>query len=878
LNGGFCIVADPSGLESPGRAEQDRGMLTVQLLERDELLGRLGAELDRGGRLLFVGGEAGVGKTSLVRVFCAASPVPVVQGACESLTTPSPLGPFVDVGREIGGVVASRVAASAPPREIALALVESLARPTIVVLEDVHWADEATLDVLRVLARRIEATASLVLATYRDDEVGDDHPLRVLLGELASAPGVSRCSVPPLTLDGVRTLAEPTGADADALYGLTRGNPFYVTEALAGGGELLPTTVRDAVLARVSARGTEARRLLEVVALVPGRAPLRLLEAVAPDELDQLDVWLSSGMLREDAGAVAFRHELARLAVESSVPPQRRRALHAAIVTTLAAEQEVDHAKVAHHAEATGDERRALEHSVAAGRQSSRSGAHREAFAQFARALRYVRGEERASLLAAYAHEAHVTGRQEDAIAARVEAASLCRGRGDAIGEGENLARVSLSYIALGRNFEAEEACRFGIDVLERLAPTTQLATAYSHQSYLRMLARDNLEAVEWGRKAAALAERFDDVDTLAMALNMTGTAYVVAGEIELGCGYLEKSLSLAREHEIDTRVASALSMLGTALGEMYELASAERFLREHIAYADEHDLDAWYTHSWLALALVYEGRWEEGTTVAQAVLDSPAAAISRIMALLAIARVRARRGDPGVVGLLDEALDVSRVGGHLQRLGPVHAARAEAAWLVGDREHVLEEAGAVYELALGKRHPWFAGELAYWQWKAGRAVAAPDWVAEPYRLQLAGAAADAAGAWRARGCPYEAARALAESGEEADLLEALAEFERLGAEPDLRAVRQSLRAHGYSVPRGPRAATRANPGELTMREIEVLRLVAEGLRNVDVAERLVLSRRTVDHHVSAIFRKLNVRSRGQAAAAAARLGLLEDR
>jgi DNA-binding CsgD family transcriptional regulator len=204
-----------------------------------------------------------------------------------------------------------------------------------------------------------------------------------------------------------------------------------------------------------------------------------------------------------------------------------------------------------------------------------------------------------------------------------------------------------------------------------------------------------------------------------------------------------------------------------------------------------------------------------------------------------------------------------------------VHA----ASWLSGDVEGAIEQAQATYELALEKRHLWFAGELAYWQWKAGALDRAPDWIAEPYRFQLAGDLQGAADAWHSRGCVYEAARALAESDEESELREALEVFEGLGARPAAAAVRRSLRDFGvHAVPRGPRPRTRANPAQLTARELEVLRLLEDGLRNADIAARLFLSRRTVDHHVSAILRKLGARTRGEAVALAARLGLGEDR
>jgi DNA-binding CsgD family transcriptional regulator len=319
--------------------------------------------------------------------------------------------------------------------------------------------------------------------------------------------------------------------------------------------------------------------------------------------------------------------------------------------------------------------------------------------------------------------------------------------------------------------------------------------------------------------------------------------------------------------------------MLASGLGEMYELERSERWAHEYLAYAAERDLDLFYIRSWLAAVHVYCGRWDEGATLAQDVLAGDASTISRITALVVLGRVRARRGDPGAGDTLDEALELAQPGSHLQRLGHIRAARAEAAWLLGEEAAAVGEARAAYDLALEKRHLWFAGELAYWQWKAGALERAPDWIAEPYRQQLAGDPRGAAEEWRAHGCVYEAARALAESGDESELREALDAFESLRARPAAGAVRRSLRAVGvHAVPRGPRATTRANPAGLTAREVEVLRLVADGLRNAEIAERLFLSRRTVDHHVSAILRKLGAATRVEAVAEASRLALLEDR
>jgi DNA-binding CsgD family transcriptional regulator/tetratricopeptide (TPR) repeat protein len=681
----------------------------------------------------------------------------------------------------------------------------------------------------------------------------------------------------------VAELAEPLGRDAQAIYRLTSGNAFYVTEILASSEDSLPATVRDAVLARADALPTGGRRLLEATSLVPVRADLWLLDRVAADFIDHLDDCVDAGVLRAEGSAVAFRHELARLALESIVPPNRRRKLHAAILSALTSPPagSPDPSRLAHHAEEASDIAAVLLYAPPAAERAIAAGAHREAAVQYERALRHaddLGDDKHADMLSAYAQETNAIGHPDQTIEALTKAIELRRKLGDTLGEGNHLSRLTMPYINLGLNSDAEKASLASIAALETVEPGVELARAYGYQSYLRMLSRDNYAAVEWGERAVELAERFDNADTLAQGLNLIGTSYMMAGEIERGIEFLRRSLVVAERHGLDLRIAAVYSMLGSGLGEMYELERAEHYLRKHMAFAEEHDLDSMYTRSWLAAVLVYRGSWDEGEARAQAVLKRAGGSISPNTALVALGRVRTRRGDAGAREALDRALELARPGGHLQRLGHVHAARAEEAWLAGDRERTVAEAQAVFDLALEKRHLWFAGELAYWLWKAGVMHDAPDWIAEPYRLQLDGEPKAAAEAWRIRNCPYEAARALAETDEETSLLEALSEFVRLGSLPAVKVVHDRLRSIGAAVPRGPRQTTRANAAALTVRELEVLRLVALGLRNAEVADQLVLSPRTVDHHVSAILRKLEAKTRGEATAAAAQMGLLEDR
>jgi DNA-binding CsgD family transcriptional regulator len=858
------------------------------MLEREAALGALREALNAAragsGRVALVSGEAGIGKTTVVRAFArdAGDDVRVVLGACDALLTPRPLGPVHDLAGRLGGELVRLLAAGGDRADLFAALRDALsAAPTVAVLEDVHWADEATLDVIKYLGRRIEDAPCLLVLTFRDDEVGPRHPLRLVIGDLPTR-ATARIELPRLSEKAVDELARRAERPARGLYAATSGNPFYVTEVLAAGGEEIPPTLRDAVLTRAARLGPPARRLLEAVAVVPLQTELWLLERLVGGDYASLEECLASGMLSAEPAAVAFRHELARLAVEESLSPDRRRALHEAALAARSqpAVGSTDPAALAHHAEAAGNAAAVQRFAPAAARLAASLGAHREAAAQYQRALRFADGlpaRRRLELLEGHAEAAALTGEYAEAIAARRAAVALCAELGDPRRQGENLARLALPAVAAGLNAEAEEGSLRAIELLEPLPPSRELGVACAFQAYMRMLGRDNDDGVRWGERSLELARRHADTDTEAMALNMIGTSHVMAGRIADGTEFLRTSLEVARRHELVYRVVSAYSMLGSGLGEMYELEDAERWMREHIAFAGEREIDTSYMRSWLAAAHVYRGRWDEGAELARELLTERTSVISRITALVALGRVRARRGDPGVEELLGEALELSRPGGHLQRLGHVHAARAEAAWLAGHVERTLEEAQAVYDLALEKGHLWFAGELAYWQRKAGRPVAAPDRVAEPYRLALAGDAAGAAAAWEAHGCPYEAARALGDADDDALLLDALDRLEGLGARPAAQQVRQTLRERGASVPRGPRPSTRENPAQLTTRELEVLALVAEGLRNAEIAERLVVSRRTVDHHVSSILRKLGARTRGEATAEAGRLGLLQD-
>jgi len=872
----------------------------MSLLERESHLKSLvtwACEAANGeGRVVLVTGEAGIGKTSLLRQFtsdqsgnlslCQAGRLfRILWGGCEALFTPHPLAPLYDIARQIGGGFPGALDA-ADRREIVFNLtIEELGRsslPTILVFEDVHWADEATLDLIKFLGRRLNALGILLVVSYRDDEVGQRHPLRAVIGDLPPA-SLRRLELAPLSADAVAWLAASVGRSPAGIYATTCGNPFFITEVLASNDDKVPATVRDAVMARLVRLPAAARNVADVASLIPGKAERWLIEKTVGGDAEAIDACLAVGMVAQEDGALAFRHELARRAVEENVPVPRRRDLHACILHALQhhAPVEAVAARLVHHADRARDSAAVSRLAPLAAARAAALSAHREAAAHYETALRYASAlppEEKAELHEKFSYECYVTDRTEEAIAARQAALGLWREVGAALKEGDNLRWLSRLSWFNGQNAAAEQYAKEAIAHLEALPPGPELAMAYSNCAQLYMLSNRSGLAREWGAKAIALASRFAETEILSHAYNNVGAARLTEGD-RGGIEDLERSLSLALAGDFREQAARAYTNLATRAVDTHDFRSAKPYLDAGIAFCEQHDLGSWlrYMTTVRARAALDRGDWKEAEEDAMAVVRHPRTApISKIPALFVLGLVRARRGDAGADMLLEEAYALALPTGEMQRLGLITLALAESAWLQGrleDRATELETAAA---LAAKQPEGWMNTELAFWRRRLDPSIKDTFVCAGPGVAALEGKPAAAATQWCDMGCAYLRAMYLADSNDENDLRAALVVAEGLGAVPLAGILRRRLRAAGIrGVTRGAQERHRQNPHGLTTRELGVLAQLTEGLRNADIARRLFVSEKTIDHHVSSILAKLGVRSRGEAAAMANRLGII---
>jgi DNA-binding CsgD family transcriptional regulator len=854
-----------------------------RLLEREPELAALdetvaAAVAGRGGTVL-IGGEAGIGKTALVRALRDGweGRASFLTGACEPLSVPAPLQPL----REL----LEAVEPGEPPNldggdrlSLARRVLDALSRraPAVAVVEDAHWADAATLDVIRILARRLEERPIALVVTYRYDVVGATPRLRQLLGGLAGEAAPLRLAPAPLSASAVSDLAAAGGVEPGELARTTGGNPFLVVEAIAAGGRL-PATVMDAAMARAGQLAPPARAVVEAAAVIGRPTTAGLLDAVAPADHAAIEEALARGVMVAEGAALGFRHELIREAIEASIPPPRRAELHGRAFAALLRSGGAGSARLAHHAELAGLKREACEHAEAAAAEAEGLGALSEASRQSERALRlggHLSAGQRFELLLRNARSTNfASGSTEDALGPAQEAVALARDLGDATMEGRAQAALAWVLWSMDRVLDAKSAADRALEVLERTDDLGALARAHSTQLRIEATALDPAGAIEAGPGALEIARRAGSVEARTDIEISIALARGHAGEPE-SLSLLADAARTAREAGLTIQAVRAHVNLVFLAATLRRHATVETAAAEAGALFEEFGaaIPAHVIELYRARSLFDRGRWEEALAVAGRHARNYAS--DAWMALMIGGLAAARRGSEGAEEALERAWSELRGLPESSRRATLRAALVEAAWLRGDRSAALALLRDAGRTRARTRFARPAAELAVWAQRFGLEPALSQNPPEPLRLELAGDWRGAIAAWRGLEAPYEAALA-ALPGDDRAARAALADLRRLGADAAAPAFARHRAASGATVPRGPRRSTLAHPAGLTRREQEVLEVLAGGSTNAAIAAQLHLSERTVAHHVSAVLRKLEASSRLEAVQRARGMGLL---
>jgi DNA-binding CsgD family transcriptional regulator/tetratricopeptide (TPR) repeat protein len=855
-----------------------------RLIERDEALATLRRYLDEEataiGRLVLIRGEAGIGKTALLKAFVEDCPsdVDVLWGACDGVSTPQPYGPFEDMADALGPEFRRLLDANATRGELGRWLLKwmALGPMRVLVIDDVQWADQATLDLLAFLARRIESLPVLLLVTHRDGD-GRAPSVDRILGGVASLAVLRQLPLEPLSRAGVERLAGDTGIDARELHRITAGNPFYVHEVLDAGLSRMPISVRDAVRARVSQLVERGRRALQVAAILGVRAEPWLLAAVAGEDILGIDDCLRIGLLTK-ADGIAFAHELTRMVVLEDVPVIHGIALHRRALAALEQAGVGDAARLAYHAEGSAERDAILLHAPAAAHRALAMGALHEAIAQFERALRFADGMSdaaRADVLEPMSQALHLINHRPEAYQIAAEAAVLRKKDGDDLATAASLSFLAEVAWWAGHPSEGFRAAREAIALAESRNDRRELAMAYATLGRLEMLDGRNSEGRANCEHALELGRRIEDAEATAHALSTIGSIELDLAD-ERGWADLGESARIGRESHLPYIVDRALYNLGFGAFVLRRYKRAREYFQQLWEHSERSQIDLCGIESPVAEIELALGDWDAAVARGHAALTGPRRrSVDRIAALTVLVRIGVRRAEPSWQARLDELRNF--VASLESLAAPVEqmllVAEAEAAWISGDLAPIVPRLRAAYSVACGEGRRLAIGELGIWLWRAGELSTLDERAEEPYLFEVAGRAREAAAEWERLSLPYEAALSRAGSTDPADVQRAHEELSRLGATAVAHKVALRLRELGSPVPRGPRPTTRTNPRGLTEREWEIAGLLALGLSNAEIADRLVVSPKTVGHHVSAVLAKLSVRRRAEVAAAISEVG-----
>lgn len=854
----------------------------MDLLQRDFELSQLDDAVARAGAgsglVVLVRGEAGIGKSELLRAFVEGcrNEVHLLVGACDNLLTPTPLEPFWDMADYETGIGAALQSQDTRVLFSELSdLLNRKIRPTVIVIDDIHWADQATLDVIRRVGRRIDQTHGLLVMAFRDEDTPGEHPLRTVIGDVPPR-SMLRIRLGPLDRESIAQLG---GHDrADELLHLTGGNPLLVTEMIRSDRDV-PSSVADLVIARLNHLPEGSRSIVELVSVLPGHCDPQVAEDCLQFGPADLEVCETSGLLAVSPDRFSFRHELIRRAVADSLPETTRIELNARILTALEL-QGVDVSRLVHHAREAGDIDALVKYTPQAARKAASVGSRREAAAHYRTLqphLHHYRPTEKAKLLEDWSNVEDSLGEIAQARELRMAAVKLYREAGDAVAVARCQIPLSILHWRMKRPDEAIRNAAEAIATLEHEnAPAQDLAYGYAEQAFVFMLHGDDMETRSAAVSSKLAAKKAGDDESLAHGL---------AAEL-WSIEDLEEYWKKGRESVGVAEQVGSIEVARTLYTQVIQYdadihpSKRDDILIRAFDFAEEHQLDDLRSFAFLESSMrrIDAGRFvdaEDHARIASAIWSDTDQNLA-LWPLSMIALSQLRRGAPQVKGTLRQVLKISDASPSV--VDGIQFVIAEAHWLDPNSPFDPDTALAEHAFDIAKSGVWIFTDsaLAFWLWKLGLLTEFPELLHSQCRRQIEGDWKGAAEEWAHWERPYEQAVALSDGTVDARL-EALSILDDLGALPLATRIRHELREEGVrGVPSGPRSSTRDHAAGLTARQSEVLSLMGEGLTNTEIADRLFISSRTAENHVAGILSKLDAHSRDDAVAIAESMGFLQ--
>ncbi len=863
----------------------------MELIERDHFLASLQSlfhQVSRGeGHSVFINGEAGIGKTSLVKEFCRQQQhCSIFEGTCDALFTPRPLAPLFDIAAQLNSDLLNESAHITDRVPLFARLFQELKSHNeiiIIVFEDVHWADEATLDFVKFLARRISQMRCLFIVTYRDDEIHSRHPFRNVLGQLAPHT-FTRIQLTPLSRQAVEKMAGEKGYSGEDVYSISGGNPFFVSEILASYSFGVPDNIKDSVLSVFNSVPDNTKEAWKILSMMPTGLELDYSEKIETSFTGALENCMAKKILLVQDGKLLFKHELYRRTVAESLSPLVRMALNKRILDlfreNFASKNEIE--RIIHHAKNANEYDIIVHYAPIAAKEAAAVGAHYEAAKLYFTAIEYYQGNDKDKLIGfyeGYSYECYLTNQVKEAIIYQGKCLAIYKERNDIERTGSSLRFLARLWWFGGSRTRALDYAKQATEVLEDQPISKAKAMAYSNMSQLQMLADFNDDSLYWGEKAIAMARELQDDEILAHALNNVGTVLLKRlSTKEQGMVMLEQSLSLALKNSYHEHAARAYTNLGATLVLQKDYSQGKKVLDEGIQYCEARDLELWTVHKliWKARLLFETGNWNEAEQIAAQLMENEQQSpIVKVGALSILARIKLRKGENDVIPLLKEAIRLSLEIAEPLRIIPAMVASMEYECLTGTP--IIEEVDMEKALEFVKQDNshYDVSEFYFWLNRSRKMKPVKE-IFEGFITENEVAARKAAASWKQIGCPYEEAVVLFE-GNEDDKREAISLIHGLGANAIYEKMKLLMKSSGIkSIPRGLRKSTMANAALLTERELDVLRLLQGGMQNKDIASKLFISAKTVDHHISSILFKLDVNSRVKAVQEALRQGILK--